>query len=225
MSTQPDADRLKRAAARAAVAELPASGIVGLGSGSTIVFFLEAVAELVREGRDLVGVPTSQGTRSRAAALGIPLLSDDGPWDVDVTVDGADELDPRLDAIKGGGAAHAREKIVNQASRRNVIVVDERKLSARLGTSWPVPIEVLPFGHASTARSLARFGTPVLRAGVTTDAGNVVYDLATGPIEDAAALEGALARVPGVAAVGLFVGRIDVAYVAGADGVRRLVRP
>ncbi|HEX4448173.1 MAG TPA: ribose 5-phosphate isomerase A, partial [Polyangiaceae bacterium] len=114
--------------------------VVGLGTGSTARLFVEELGVLVRAGLRVVGVPTSQATRAQAMALGIPLLGDEGPWDIDVTIDGADEVSAALDLIKGGGAAHAREKIVNFASKRNVIIVDASKMSERLGQSWPVPI-------------------------------------------------------------------------------------
>jgi ribose 5-phosphate isomerase A len=213
----------KRAAALAALAELPPSGTIGLGTGSTTRLFIDALGELVAQGRRYTGVPTSDASRTQAAALGIPLLSDDGPWDIDVTVDGADEVSPALDLIKGGGGAHTREKIVNAASRRNVIIVDESKLSPQLGTRWRLPIEVLAFAHAETARHLAAFGAPVLRA-QRTDAGNVIYDLACGPIVDPASLDAALHMVPGVVETGLFVRRADVVLVARAGGVERLTR-
>jgi ribose 5-phosphate isomerase A len=223
-------DQAKQVAARAALEELPLEGVVGLGSGSTARLFIDGVGELVRAGRKLVGVPTSEASRAQALALGIPLAPDDGPWRIDVTVDGADEADPALDLIKGGGAAHTREKIVNHASRRNVIIVDASKLSPRLGERWPVPIEVLPFAHLTTAEHLRRFGTPVLRArdgaAVCTDAGNLIYDLRTGPIASAAELDLALHAVPGVVETGLFVGRCDLLVIADADGtVRRVPRP
>ncbi len=223
-------DEAKRIAARAALDELPHEGVIGLGSGSTAKLFIDGVGELVRAGRKLVGVPTSEGSRKQALALGIPLLPDEGPWQLDVCVDGADEADPSLDLIKGGGAAHTREKIVNHASQRNVIIVDASKLSPRLGTKWPVPIEVLPFAHETTAAHLGRFGTPVLRArdgaAVSTDAGNLIYDLRTGPIENPSVLDRALHAVPGVVETGLFVGRCDLLIVAEPDGsVRRVKRP
>jgi ribose 5-phosphate isomerase A len=224
----PEEAQAKRRAARAALDELPEAGIVGLGSGSTSRLFVEELAPLVRAGRKLVGVPTSESTRAQAASLGIPLLGDEGPWDIDVNVDGADEVSEALDLIKGGGAAHAREKIVNYASRRNVIIVDASKLSARLGEKWPIPIEVLPFAHGATRAHLEALGKPVLRAKdgktVHTDAGNLIYDLRVSPIEDPGALDRALRAIPGVVETGLFVGRADVVLVAGADGVRKLVR-
>lgn len=219
---------MKRKAAQAALAELPADGVIGLGSGSTARLFIAAVGELVAAGRRYTGVPTSEASRSQARELGIPLLADDGPWDIAVTVDGADEVDAALNVIKGGGAAHTREKIVNYSSRRNVIIVDASKVSRRLGEKWPVPIEVLPFAHLATRGHLARLGDPVLRmrdgARVTTDAGNLIYDLACGPIDDPAALDAALHAIPGVVDTGLFVGRVDVVLVASPSGVERLAR-
>jgi ribose 5-phosphate isomerase A len=214
---------LQRAAALAALAELPESGVIGLGTGSTVAFFIDALAELVRHGRFYTGVATSQRSRAQAIAGGIAVLDDDGPWQIDVTVDGADEVDPSLRLIKGGGGAHTREKIVNASSSRNVIVVDESKLSSRLGERRPIPVEVLRFGHGSTARALAAFGRVTLREGVTTDAGNPIYDVERGPIDDVTGLDAALRSLPGVVETGLFWGTIDVVYVAGAGGVRRLV--
>lgn len=220
-------DDAKRAAARAAIGELPEQGLVGLGSGSTSRIFVEELAPHVRAGRKLVGVPTSESTRTLAASLGIPLLGDEGPWDIDVNVDGADEVSAALDLIKGGGAAHAREKIVNYAAKRNVIIVDASKLSTRLGEKWPVPLEVFRFAHGATRAHLERLGRPVLRmkdgAPVRTDAGNIIYDLTTGPIDDPGTLDRALRAIPGVVETGLFVGRADVVLVAGDQGVTRLV--
>jgi ribose 5-phosphate isomerase A len=217
----------KRAAARAALDELPAGGIIGLGSGSTAKLFVEELGVRVRAGLKVTGVPTSEATRAQAAGCGIPLLGDEGPWAIDVNVDGADEVSAALDLIKGGGAAHAREKIVNYASRKNVIIVDASKLSTRLGEKWPVPIEVLPFAHGATRAHLEALGRPRLRTRpdgteVRTDARNLVYDLVTGPIEDPVSLDRALRAIPGVVETGLFVGRADVVIVAGADGTRRL---
>jgi len=216
----------KRAAARAAIEELPEHGIVGLGSGSTSRLFVEELAPHVAKGRKLVGVPTSESTRALAASLNIPLLGDEGPWAIDVNVDGADEVSERLDLIKGGGAAHAREKIVNYAAKRNVIIVDETKLSKHLGDTWPVPVEVLRFASGATRAHLEKLGKPVLRmkngAVVATDAGNIIFDLTTGPITDPGALDRALRAIPGVVETGLFVGRADVVLVAGSGGVRKL---
>jgi ribose 5-phosphate isomerase A len=218
----------KQLVARAALALLPDEGVVGLGSGSTAKLFIDGVGELVRSGRKLRGVPTSEESRRQAAALGIDLLPDDGPWDIDVCVDGADEVSAALDLIKGGGGCPTREKIVNQAARRNVIVVDESKLSEQLGQKWAVPIEVLAFAHRATARALERLGKVKLRlrdgSPWITDSGNYIYDLAAGVLADPGALEAELGRTPGVVETGLFVGRADVVLVAGGNGVRRLER-
>jgi len=228
LSTTDEANQAKRAAARVAIGELPQHGLVGLGTGSTSRIFVEELAPHVRAGRKLVGVPTSESTRALAASLGIPLLGDEGPWDIDVNVDGADEVSATLDLIKGGGAAHAREKIVNYAAKRNVIIVDESKLSSRLGEKWPVPIEVLGFAHGATRAHLEKLGQPVLRmkdgAPLRTDAGNLVYDLTTGPIAEPGALDRTLRAIPGVVETGLFIQRADVVLVAGTRGVTRLVR-
>jgi ribose 5-phosphate isomerase A len=219
----------KRLAARAALELLPPEGIVGLGTGSTSHYFIEAVGELVRDGRSYVGVPTSQESRALAQQHGIPLLEDEGPWDVLVCVDGADEVSPELDLIKGAGGAHTREKIVNFASRFNVIVVTESKLSPRLGERRALPVEVLPFAHHETARRIGEYGKPALRlaAGLPfkTDSGNYVYDLQTGPIPAPRALEALLQAIPGVVETGLFCGRVDVVLVARAGGVERLSKP
>lgn len=216
----------KRLVARAALELVPEEGIVGLGSGSTAQLFIDGVGELVKAGRKLRGVPTSEASRAQAERLGIPLLGDDGPWAIDVCVDGADEVSEKLDLIKGGGGCHTREKIVNASSRRNVIVVDESKLSRRLGEKWPVPVEVLPFGRGATIEALSRFGRVELRPRNgepwMTDAGNFLYDLHAGVLEDPGALEARLSLIPGVVDVGLFVGRANLVLVAGETGVRRL---
>lgn len=218
----------KRRAAEEALRLLPERGVIGLGSGSTARLFIEGVARLVREGRDLVGVATSQASRQLAESLGMRVDPDPGPWQVDVCVDGADEVSAALDLIKGGGACHTREKIVNQAARLNVIVVDESKLSARLGEKWAVPVEVLPFGCGTTQRRLAQLGpAPQREQGgrpLVTDSGNYIYDVRTGPIADPAALDRELRSIAGVVETGLFVGRADVVIVAGERGVRLLSR-
>jgi len=221
-------DDPKRAVARAALSEIPERDgvIVGMGTGSTARLFVEELGARVRAGLRVVGVPTSASTRALAASFGIPMLDDEGPWTIDVNIDGADEVSGELDLIKGGGAAHTREKIVNFAAKRNVIIVDASKLSMRLGERWAVPIEVLPFAHATTRAHLAGLGTPVLRmrdgAAVRTDSGNLIYDLGVGPIQDPASLDERLHGIPGVVETGLFVGRADVVLVADTPAVRRL---
>lgn len=227
----------KREAAEAALACVPEAGVIGLGTGSTARYFIEGLAALVRRGRALRGVATSEASRRQAEGLGIPLLSDEGPWQVDVCVDGADEVSEALDLIKGGGGCHTREKIVNQAARHNVIVVDESKLSRVLGEKWPVPVEVLPFGLGSTRQQLEAFGAATLRrrpaapetGDVTpafrTDSGNFIVDVQMGPVSNPRSLDGRLLALPGVVQTGLFLGRCDRVLVAGREGVRELVRP
>ncbi|HVU03720.1 MAG TPA: ribose-5-phosphate isomerase RpiA [Polyangiaceae bacterium] len=224
-------DEAKRLAARAALDLLPNEGVVGLGSGSTAELFIDEVGALVRAGRKLTGVPTSEASRARAERNGIPLLPDTGPWTIDVCVDGADEVSDALDLIKGGGGCHTREKIVNAAAKTNVIVVDDSKLSRKLGEKWAVPVEILPFGRLATVRLLERFGKVVLREAKgspgtpwMTDAGNFIYDVRAGVIERPAELESELCRLPGVVDTGLFVGRANVVLVAGETGLKRLDR-
>ncbi len=221
-------DEMKRSAALAALRHLPEAGILGLGTGSTTRWFIEAVGELVQKGRRFSGVPTSAASRSLAERCGIPLLDDEGPWQLDVCVDGADEVDEALDLIKGGGGAHTREKIVNHAARRNVIIVDETKLVQRLGQTRSVPVEVLPFGYKTTIQTLSPYGRAELREVggrlFSTDSGNYIADLATGPIADPRSLDQQLRSLPGVVDTGLFIGRADVVIVASPGGVRELAR-
>jgi len=216
----------KRAAAKAALDYLPESGVVGLGSGSTARLFIEEVARLVAAGRPLVGVATSGESRALAEQLAIPLLSDEGPWEIAVTVDGADEVSAELDLIKGGGACQTREKIVNQASALNIIVVDESKLSQQLGEKWPVPVEVLAFGHGATRDRLRELAPTELRTRGgkpwLTDAGNYIYDVKLGVLPTPAATDALLRAIPGVVETGLFCHRAQRVLVAGASGVRAL---
>lgn len=218
----------KRQAADAALSLLPERGVIGLGSGSTARLFIEGVARLVAEGRDLRGVATSAASRAQAESLGIALLPDAGPWQIDVCVDGADEVSEELDLIKGGGGCHSREKIVNHAARRNIIVVDESKLSRRLGEKWAIPVEVLPFGVNGTRGWLERWGQVACRQHegrpFVTDSGNFILDVSAGVISDPEALDREMKAVPGVVETGLFVKRADVVVVAGERGVRRLTR-
>jgi len=221
-------DESKRRAAHAALDLLPESGVIGLGTGSTTRFFIEGVGKLVRAGRRFTGVPTSQQSRALATQCGIPLLDDVGPWQIDLCVDGADEVSDTLDLIKGGGAAHTREKIVNFASKKNAIIVDASKLSQRLGEKRAIPVEVLVFGHLTTVRALERFGRPVLRlrdgAPVLTDSGNYIYDVGVAPLSEPRSVDSALRQVPGVVETGLFCGRADWVIVAEAHGIRQLSR-
>jgi len=219
-------EEAKHLAAERALRYLPDSGVVGLGSGSTAELFIKAVGQLVAQGRDLVGVATSEASRALAEQCGIRVLSDAGPWDIDVCVDGADEVSSGLNLIKGGGGCHAREKIVNYSSRFNVIVVDDRKLSPRLGETWAVPVEVLNFGREATRRALEKLGVVTTRmkhhTPWITDAGNCIFDVALGPLDNPNEVDQTLRSIPGVVETGLFIGRADLVIVAGASGVREL---
>ena len=185
--------RHKQEAAERAVELVSPGMVVGLGTGSTAIFAVRRIADLLRGGRlrDIVGVPTSRAVEAEARRLGIPLALD-GARDIDLTIDGADEVDPDLELVKGGGGALFHEKIVAQASRREVIVVDDAKLSPRLGTRWAVPVEVVPFVWQSQARFLQSLGARITqRQGAdgqpfVTDEGNWILDCAFGPIAVAA---------------------------------------
>jgi ribose 5-phosphate isomerase A len=227
-------DALKRAAAERAV-ELIESGMrIGLGTGSTAAFAVEAVARRVRAGdlRDVVGVPTSNRTRDLARSLGLPLAELDDVGRLDLTIDGADEVDPRLDLVKGGGGALLREKIVACASRRNVIVVHAAKLVERLASTFPLPVEVVPFGWRTHLARLEGLGARAeLRrtaAGVpyVTDEGHYLLDCRfDGGLDDPARIERALRARPGVVETGLFLGLADLLIVASEQGVTIHDRP
>jgi ribose 5-phosphate isomerase A len=224
-----DADEAKRRVGEAA-AELARSGmVVGLGTGSTAACFVRALA--VRK-LDIRGVPTSQATAVLARELGIELVDLDDVTAIDLTIDGADEIGPGLSLIKGGGAALLREKLVWEASRRCIAIADPSKCVAHLG-AFPLPIEVVAFGHPITALricdALAECDlgvAPRLRMKdgepVRTDGGNVIYDAACGVIEDPARLAATLKSVTGVVEHGLFLDLADEALIAGANGVEHL---
>jgi ribose 5-phosphate isomerase A len=228
---EPDAERdaLKRAAAEAAVELVQNGMVVGLGSGSTAAFAVEALARRHRQGLRFVGIPTSERTAAQAAAAGIPLTSLDEHRQIDLTIDGADEVERgTLNLIKGLGGALLREKIVAAASRRLAIIVDGAKLVDRLGTRAPVPVEVVAFGLEATRAALEGLGASArLRlssAGepFVTDSGNRILDCSFGPIADPARLEERIRRVVGVVESGLFIGRADPVFVADEAGVHRL---
>lgn len=223
----------KQKAGEYAVRFVESGMVVGLGTGSTAIHAVRRIGAMMRNGelRDIVGVATSTATLREAMELGIPLLSDDLPREIDVTIDGADEVDPAFNLIKGGGGALLREKIVAQASRRLIIVVDERKLSPQLGMAWPVPIEVMRYGYASQVRYLTSLGAQViLRIAAdgtpyVTDNGNWIVDCNFGPIENLEALARHLEARAGLVEHGLFLNMATDLVVAGGDGVRYLPRP
>jgi ribose 5-phosphate isomerase A len=230
-----DPEVQKREAAARAVQFVEPRMRLGLGTGSTVKHFLELLAERMREGCPVVGVPTSEATRGQAARLGIPLTTLDETPQLDLTVDGADEIGPGLTLIKGGGGALLREKIVAAASARMIVVADESKWVATLGR-FPLPIEVVPFGLTATRGKIeaaaAAAGAPgpaLLRRdkeGKTfcTDSGNWILDAALQHIPDPQALAARLSDIPGVVEHGLFIGLAQTAILAGSGGLRVIER-
>lgn len=229
-STAPEA-RFKQQAGEYAASLVQSGMVLGLGTGSTAIFATRKIAARLHAGdlRDIWAIATSRATDTTARTLGIPMLTDDIPREIDITIDGADEVDPAMNLIKGGGGALLREKIVAQASRREVIVVDSGKLSPRLGTHWPLPVEVLEFGWRSQVRFLESLGATVTprpsEGGLFhTDQGNIILDSRFDPINDPLELASTLGARAGLVEHGLFIGIASDLIVAGEDGVRHLQR-
>jgi ribose 5-phosphate isomerase A len=230
-----NADLWKQQAAERALAFVENGMLVGLGTGSTAARFVDLVGQRVKQGLNVTCVPTSEATRAQAQRLGIPLTTlDDVPF-LDLTVDGADELDDQLRLIKGGGGALLREKIVAMASERMIVVADAAKRVGVLG-KFPLPVEAVRFGLAATRSFIGAMaaeagcsGEIKLRLGndgqpFVTDSSNVVFDCAFARIDNPEALDAALKGVPGVVENGLFLGIADVAVIAGPDGVTVIER-
>jgi ribose 5-phosphate isomerase A len=231
-SSATERDALKRAAAEAAVELVRDGMIVGLGTGSTAAFALEALARRQREGLRFLGIPTSKATAARAAELGIPLTSFAAHRQIDLTIDGADEVERgTLNLIKGLGGALLHEKIAASNSRRLAIIVDKTKLVDRLGTHAPVPVEVVAFGLEATQTALEVLGADtrlrVMPMGdpLVTDSGNHILDCNFGEIADPARLDERIRSVVGVVESGLFISRASLVFLADDTGVRRLVSP
>jgi ribose 5-phosphate isomerase A len=228
-------DALKRQAAARALQEVRDGMKLGLGTGSTAKHFVDLLGEKVRAGLDVVGVPTSEATRAQAEQCGVRLTTLDEIDRLDLTVDGADEIDGALNLVKGGGGALLREKIVAAASDRMIVIADETKWVDALGR-FPLPVEVIPFGLAATRRAMAGAfaesgvsGQMVLRKGkdghvFVTDGGHWIIDAHLGRIEDAPRLADRLSLIPGVVEHGLFIGLADTAVLAGAQGIRVVER-
>jgi ribose 5-phosphate isomerase A len=220
----------KQRAAEAALGYVSSNTVIGLGTGSTADLFLMALAEVLKSGRlrNVRGVCTSEKTRRRASELGIPIMSLDEAPELDVAIDGADEVAPNLDLIKGMGGALLREKMVAQAARRFVVIADASKRVAALGTRCAVPVEVVPFAsrvHEKFFRSLG--AKPTLREKpdrqpYVTDNGNYIYDCKFDSINDPKELAAELANRAGIVETGLFLGMASVALVAEAEGVMTL---
>lgn len=224
--------RLKRQAAERAVEFVESGMVVGLGHGTTALFAIRRIGELLRKGqlRDILGVPCAIPVTAEAQRVGIPLTTLEERPAVDLTIDGADEVTAALEAIKGGGGALLHEKIVAQATRREIIVVDDRKLTPVLGTRATVPVEVLSFGWRSQLAYLESLGARVTVRGsgdgrpFRTEEGNLVLDCQFGPIAEPTKLAAQLEARAGVVGHGMFLGLITDAIVAGAGGLRHLKR-
>lgn len=223
-----DVTTLKKQAGEAAAALVEDGMVVGLGTGSTVHFTILELARRVREeGLKIVGIPTSEASAKLAAEGGIELTDLDAHPVVDLTIDGADEFDPHLNLIKGGGGALTREKIVARASKRMVVVADASKQVAHLGSTFALPIEVIELGITPVLRLVEQLGadaTVRTRDGkrVYTDNGHPIIDAKWRQIEDPVALEQTLDLYPGVVECGLFLGMCDTVFMAGADGVQEV---
>lgn len=228
-----NADDMKRAAAAHALTYIETGMKLGLGTGSTAAKFVDLLGAEVKKGLNVLCVPTSEATRIQAAALGIPLTTlDDTPF-LDLTIDGADELDGQLRLIKGGGGALLREKIVATASDRMLVIADGTKLVAVLG-AFPLPVEVVRFGLTATRNMIEMLAADIgcegeikLRMGrdgqpFVTDSSNYIFDCHFGRIDDAESLDEALKFIPGVVENGLFIGIADAAIIADASGLREI---
>jgi len=234
MAATQDRDQRKREAAERALKLVRPGMKLGLGSGSTARHFVDLVGERVKAGLEVRCVATSEGTAAQAKALGIALGTLDDIPELDLTVDGADEVDPELRLIKGGGGALLREKIVASASKRMVVIVNSTKFVPRLG-AFPLPIEVVPFGLAATRRHIERAFVELGLAGsihlrgesspFVTDGGHYILDCSLGAIAEPERLSQILSPIPGVVEHGLFIDLAHAAIIAGAEGVEVLGDP
>ncbi|MEQ8934363.1 MAG: ribose-5-phosphate isomerase RpiA [Amphiplicatus sp.] len=228
-------DDFKRRAAEEAVAHVENGMTLGIGTGSTAAHFIDLLGEKARAGLSVKGVPTSEDTRRKCEAAGVALIEPDETTVIDLAVDGTDEVDGRLDLIKGGGGALLREKIVAGAAKRFIVIADASKKVAELGR-FPLPVEIDRFSYGLTVRRVREAlaaenlkGDLKLRYGkdgavFLSDGGNLILDCALGRIHEAARLEAALARIPGVVETGLFIGMADLVILGGPDGVQTLKR-
>lgn len=225
-----DIENQKKIAAEKATERVRSGMVVGLGTGSTVYYALLKLGEMVREGLDIIGIPTSAGTEKIATAQQIPLTTLASHPSLDLTIDGADEVDPDLNLIKGGGAALVREKIIANASKEILIVVDESKVSRVLGTTFPLPVEIVRFGWEATQTEVDRIcGKSTLRLApdqdgnqhpLITDNGNYILDCHFDGIPAPEAVELQLNNIPGVVENGIFVNRADKIIIGTPSGIR-----
>lgn len=220
-----DQNQLKKQAAEKAVEDIKDGMIIGLGSGSTVFFALKKISEKLKSGelKNIIGIPSSIDTEKKAIQFGIPLTKLNETPIIDLTIDGADEVDRDLNVIKGGGGMLLREKIVAQASKKFIIIVDESKLSEKLGEKWPVPIEVVQFAMSPEKIYLESLGAKIslrMKNSETfiTDEGNIIYDANFGVIEDVKRLAGLLNQRAGIAEHGIFMGMVDEIICAKRNG-------
>ncbi len=223
-------DQQKAIAGHKAVDYVENGHLLGLGTGSTVRFFLEALGiRMQAEGLTIRGVPTSRATADYATKLGIPLIGNEVPWDIDLAIDGADQVDPQGHLIKGGGGALLREKVVARAARQFIVIVDEAKHRPHLGLPFPLPVEIVAFGWGTTQRHLEALGwRAVLRQNndqpFVTDNGNYIMDLHIPEIADPLEVERLLQGIPGVVECGLFVGLTSLIITGTTQGTR-LTKP
>ncbi len=225
-----DLNKLKNKAAVEAVKNVESGMVLGLGTGLTANFAIREISRLLKEGslKDIVGIPSSNQTEKLALELGILLISFDQKSEIDLNIDGADEVDPDLNLIKGGGGALLREKIIAQSSIRNIIVVDEQKMSQKLGTKWAVPVEIIEFSYKPVAKYLEDLGAEVtLRKNQNgeifkTDHGNIIADCNFGQIQDLNELNTALNSKAGIVEHGLFIGIADEVIIGKPDTIEYL---
>ena len=220
-------EHLKKIAAEKATEEIREAMVVGLGTGSTVYYALLKIGEMVRDGLNIIGIPTSSSTEKIATEQGIPLSTVAAHPIIELTIDGADEVDAHLNLIKGGGAALVREKIIANASRRILIVVDESKVSRVLGTSFALPVEIVQFGWEATKRVVDQIcGQSELRGGIQkpliTDNGNYILDCHFNEIPEPEKVELQLNNIPGVVENGIFVNRADKIIIGTPSGIRYL---
>lgn len=218
-------EQQKKIAAEKATEEIRDGLIVGLGTGSTVYYALLTIGKMVRNGLNIIGIPTSEGTEKIAIEQGIPLSTLANHPTIELTIDGADEVDARLNLIKGGGAALVREKIIANASKRILIVVDESKVSRVLGTSFALPVEIVQFGWEVTQREVNKIcGKSDLRGGIEnpliTDNGNYILDCGFDGIPEPEKIEVQLNIIPGVVENGIFVNRADKVIIGSPDGIQ-----
>jgi ribose 5-phosphate isomerase A len=230
MSSPHSEDHARDALVEAALAMIPDGAVVGLGSGRAATRFVRALGGRVTDGLRMLGVPTSRATADLARELGIPLATLDDVESIDIDIDGADEVDPQLNLIKGLGGAMVREKVIAAAARRLVILVGPEKMVSRLGQRGVLPVEIVPFALSFCRRRLEQIGYPsVSRQSsgelFTTDNGNHILDCMVPPIVDPAALEQSLLSIPGVVGTGLFLGMADTVLIDRGTDVEIRNRP